>query len=730
MATPSIPPIQPGVLSFYSFEHSHGAAAANRLLFSWLSDDGLRRQLYADMIDRQAPLFFSSNASKRDTEHADVRDFDWIDGPRNFYQKAVLLAHPQHVEHALTCSSALTQGANEQRQVGQDLDYSNSPYQGLGGFFMLALDMPTEHDFQRGFALKMLQEITPEQYDAVATLAFKGGALVPLKQHDFDLVSMAEGIAVRYVLGIFGFAQKDIALVQECTRKIGRGLQYQIMGRHFVFEPTTMPESRAALAKLSQRAVEIMEYYVQGAVLTRTEQDEKDEIDEDIARIGRYEFQLDSSGRKKKSLAHSSGFVPILQRMANDIAASSPHLEFGLVEKGLIAASLVGGSVTNIQNSINICLAEIFKLDPADLVSIRKDAVDERAHNHDAQWLPASSRIIDLVKEAMRITPPVVFVPRRASRQVTLHPAPMKLGNGNVPDPGQHAGSIEKDTLILVALAGASCPRTVSPSSKLPASAGFRFDSSLPKVNQNASDSERNAQCPFSKTMGGPPLVMSQDPLLAHRWAYTHSCPGVMMAMHVIAYTVRQLLVLPSLAQRVDRDTGKPYGLEKRWGFQSSWYPLSYQREQLLVQTPLQTVLPIRMPVDFHSQALRQVIGHGAPFIEKVLADSKMVHFASFVFMDNDSKLVLFTMYDGDFDSYIGHFATEFGHLFDRFFSHVAISPLMPIREHPFEFVQYLKQFSQPPVEGYYFSAYPETHSSQIVQHFTRQFDFNQIRGA
>ena len=719
---------EPGVLSFYDYENKNGVAAANRLLFSWLSDDGLRRQLYADMIDKKSPLFFTSNASKRDTDATEYKDYDWIDGPREYEQKAVLLVHPQHVEHALTCSNKLKQGGDEANQVVHDLDYSNSPYRGLGGFFMLALDTPTAHDYQRGFALEMLEQILPNQYDALATLAFKGGALVPLKQHEFDLTAMAENIAARYAVGVFGFAQKDLALVLECTRKIGRGLQYQIMGRHFLFEPATMIESRAALGKLAQRATEIMELYVKDATLTRLQKEDKDEIDEDLMRLGRFVFQQDEQGKRAKTLKPDStnphAFLPIIQRMANFKAERDGHSEFGLVEKGLIAASLVGGSVTNIQNSISICLAEIFKLQAEALIQIRKEAIHERSLNPDAQWLP-DGKIVDLVKEAMRISPPVVFVPRRTNRAVKLDPVPNCVGTGTTPV--QHKGQIDKDTLVLVALAGASCSGANPIQGAGIASDTFRFDATPKRLAQNCDDSEGNPKCPFSKTFGGPPLARNQ--LAPKRWVYTHACPGMMMAMFVIAYAVRQLLVLPSLAQRINPDTGKPYGLEKRWGFQAESYPLSYQREQLLAQTPLQTVLPIKSPVDFHSQALRQVIGLGAPFIEKVIGDSRQVHFASFMFLENDSKLVLFTMYDGDFDSYIGHFAKEFGHLFDRFFSHMAITPVMPIQEHPFEFVQYLKQFQRPPVEGYYFSAYPEARTDMIVNHFKREFDFNLIRG-
>jgi cytochrome P450 len=683
---------------FYKYESEHGPAAANRLLFSWLSNDDDRKKLYADMIRLQAPLYFWSSASKRDDQPADERrDFDWIDGPRKYDQRAVLLVHHEHVEHALVCSNALAAGVSA-AAIKNQLDYSNSPYQGLGGYFMLALDDPTGHDEQRQLAMNMLDTIDTQTYDALATLAFKAGALVALKQHEFDLSAMAENIAARYVLNIFGFAQKDIALILDSTRKIGRGLQYQIMGRHFAFEPETMINSRAGLAALAKRASEIIGLYVADAQLTNTQKDEKEEIDTDIKRLGKFDFQVDHTGGKRRVL---SGYVPILQRLATSREKRKPN-EFGITEKGLIAACLMGGSVTNIQNAICICMAQVFTMGSTLMAQIRKDAIDERTLNPDAQWLPKTSKIADLMKEAMRVTPPVVFIPRRTNKSVRLAPVPNAVLHQYYP--AQHSDCIPPETLVLLGLGGASCPASWHDPKRNTAGQSFRFDSSTKRTLQNFDNSEENPACPYAKIFGGAPNLPIAN-TMPTRWTYTHSCPGMGMAQNLIAYCLRQLVCLPSLSQVADPDTGKAYGLEKRWGLHAEKYRLSYQREAFLVQTPLQTILPVKAPVDFHSQQLKQVIALGAPFIEKVLQDSEMVHFASFIFTDNDSKLMLFTMYDGDFD-------TKF-----------------PIRDHPFEFVQYLKQFVKPSVGNYYFSAYPETPTHKIAKHFTRQFDYNVLRG-
>jgi len=117
--------------------------------------------------------------------------------------------------------------------------------------------------------------------------------------------------------------------------------------------------------------------------------------------------------------------------------------------------------------------------------------------------------------------------------------------------------------------------------------------------------------------------------------------------------------------------------------------------------------MKVRTPVPEHAEKLKLVIQYGAPIIEHLLANSKMVHFARFVFLNNDSELGLFTSYDGQFEPYLKHFAREAGPLFDQIFEHIVDPPPSPVREHQIEFVNHLRQYDIPPVGNYFFSAYP-----------------------
>ena len=50
------------------------------------------------------------------------------------------------------------------------------------------------------------------------------------------------------------------------------------------------------------------------------------------------------------------------------------------------------------------------------------------------------------------------------------------------------------------------------------------------------------------------------------------------------------------------------------------------------------------------------------------------------------------------------------------------VQPPMPIRKHAFEFVQYLRQFQQPSVGDYFFSAYPLATADQIGLRFNKDW--------
>jgi hypothetical protein len=200
-----------------------------------------------------------------------------------------------------------------------------------------------------------------------------------------------------------------------------------------------------------------------------------------------------------------------------------------------------------------------------------------------------------------------------------------------------------------------------------------------------------------------------------------HQCVGRRLVMPLIAYTVRQVLLLEQLTQSLDPRTGEPLRLEKLWGIMCQKFPLEYKREFLLTQSPLNVIMKVRIPVSEHAEALKKVIQYGAPRIEKKLRDAGHVHFAQFLFLENDTKLALFTWYDRDFDSYIEHFATEVGPLFDRIFEHIQDPPPLPVNEFPKEFADTIRRYNARPAGEYIFSAYPNTGVASITQHFARK---------
>ncbi len=92
------------------------------------------------------------------------------------------------------------------------------------------------------------------------------------------------------------------------------------------------------------------------------------------------------------------------------------------------------------------------------------------------------------------------------------------------------------------------------------------------------------------------------------------------------------------------------------------------------VQNPLTLVMKAKSPEDY--VALRQTVERIQSLppeknpIITALNKLATVHFARFVFLDND-QLAVITTYDGDFEDYINEFINEIGEVFDALLVHV-----------------------------------------------------------
>lgn len=225
-------------------------------------------------------------------------------------------------------------------------------------------------------------------------------------------------------------------------------------------------------------------------------------------------------------------------------------------------------------------------------------------------------------------------------------------------------------------------------------------------------------------------LAMGADPKQSLLFGGTypefmHQCVGQRLAWPLIRQVVRHVLLLPGLAQKIQSDTpdrddnepsepswkiesevGEPVQLKKIWGAMAMPYKLRYQRDRRLNQQPLFVVLPIKEPVQENARKLEALTEAGAHIVEQALAESGIVHFAWFALVENRTHLALSTVYDGDFDAYVEHFASKVP-LFDEQFKCLAVEQPTPITQHPKEFVEIIRKYNRAPLARYFFSAYP-----------------------
>ena len=128
------------------------------------------------------------------------------------------------------------------------------------------------------------------------------------------------------------------------------------------------------------------------------------------------------------------------------------------------------------------------------------------------------------------------------------------------------------------------------------------------------------------------------------------------------------------------------------------------------LQTPLTLIMTIKSPEDYeHLRGMLQHF-HSLPDsqnpIRAALNRVATVHFARFVFLENNTKLAIITTYDGDFDTYINDFIEQIADIFNALFTHIADAPPLPVQTYRNEFAEYIRKNDAPCMQPFY-SAYP-----------------------
>ncbi|MEP6606558.1 MAG: hypothetical protein ABJA60_10645, partial [Nitrosospira sp.] len=129
------------------------------------------------------------------------------------------------------------------------------------------------------------------------------------------------------------------------------------------------------------------------------------------------------------------------------------------------------------------------------------------------------------------------------------------------------------------------------------------------------------------------------------------------------------------------------------------------------VQNPLTLIMTIRSPDDFQALNTRiQIIQSAPPEKNPIwiaLDKLRIVHFARFVFLENNTKLAIITTYDGSFEDYLNEFIDEIGDVFNALLQHMNGAPPLPIQQNRSAFRDYIKANDLGGI-GPFYSAYPQ----------------------
>lgn len=337
----------------------------NRLLLTALKEDADRAALF-DQINRDGGTF---DFPSRDSGQRD--DDGWgLETPRP----------PPMIGHKAV---RLVTRRNLIQEILRDdgTKYSNRVYAELGGgSFMLALDPKASgaHQAQREAYFASFPHVKDELMQ-LARLACDAAAIMGLAAPDFDLATFAEQASVRFCQKLLGYSFADYPLLEKSLRASYRGLVYQVLGRHFVTDPTAVPEAKQAMGKLLARTNALIDAY---------QADDEDEL------------------KGCADTAVPNGFKPVMEKLAR--LASPLNGE----QRAVLAVGAAVGTVGNVQAAVCIAVKALF----ADRK--RLQAARELARNEDRKDAGKLDALREFeawkvfIQDALRDNPPIPFLPR------------------------------------------------------------------------------------------------------------------------------------------------------------------------------------------------------------------------------------------------------------------------------------------------------------------------------
>ncbi len=128
-------------------------------------------------------------------------------------------------------------------------------------------------------------------------------------------------------------------------------------------------------------------------------------------------------------------------------------------------------------------------------------------------------------------------------------------------------------------------------------------------------------------------------------------------------------------------------------------------------QNPLTLIMKIKSPQD--AAALQALLGKFLSMprdqnpIDIALDKLAKVHFARFVFLENNTQLAVITSYDDSFEDYINDFVNVIGDIFNALLAHMADAPPLPVQSNRQAFLDYVRKNDLRCV-GTFYSAYPK----------------------